>query len=476
MPDLHKMITRYPPGSIKELWSISFPLMISSLASLLMIFVDRCFLSHYSVDALNASVNAGTLAWAYLGGTAMIAESSGIFVAQYNGAKRTQELAKPVWQMIWFSAFSFVIFFALYLWIGPLFFRSSPFAELELQYFGILMLFGPFYPFMHALSGFYIARGKTKFLIILAIIANFINILLDWLFIFGTPTLIPEMGIKGAAIATSIGSVFQAGVIFYMFLLKRNRKLYKTSYWKLDKQLFLKCLRVGVPQGLFYSLEILGWVVFFKMMTSLGTEYLTISSICQSLLILLSFFNEGLSKGVSAIAGNFIGSQNYDNIKKLLRSGIKLLLIFSLALSFVLFFQSNRIIQMLLPETLKGASVSLQNVDYQVVYQTLKICLVCVFGYIFFEGIRWILSGVLAAAGDTFFLLISGSVSIWVFFLLPVYFLVIKMQAGILTAWFLSSSYACILSIMYYLRYTQGKWKQIRLSDPAKTQEDSLTK
>src|SRR5579872_2631850 len=99
-------ITRYPEGSIRELWTVSYPLMISTLATLFMLFTDRIFLAHYSLSALNASVNAGTLAWAFMGGFSMITAMSEVFVAQYNGARQYLRIGAPVWQMIWLSLFS----------------------------------------------------------------------------------------------------------------------------------------------------------------------------------------------------------------------------------------------------------------------------------------------------------------------------------------------------------------------------------
>src|SRR5271163_4406056 len=103
---MQNSLTRYPEGSIRELWTISLPLMVSTLAMLFMIFTDRIFLAHYSIGALNASVNAGTLAWAFMAGLGMVTAMSEVFVAQYNGAKLPKRIGSPVWQMIWFSLFS----------------------------------------------------------------------------------------------------------------------------------------------------------------------------------------------------------------------------------------------------------------------------------------------------------------------------------------------------------------------------------
>ena len=52
-------LTRYSIGSLKEIWAISWPLMLGLLSSSCMLFVDRLLLSRYSLNALNASATAG---------------------------------------------------------------------------------------------------------------------------------------------------------------------------------------------------------------------------------------------------------------------------------------------------------------------------------------------------------------------------------------------------------------------------------
>lgn len=459
----NKSLTKFEEGSIKELWTVSLPLMISSLASLLMIFVDRCFLARYSLNALNAAVNAGTLAWAFLGGMGLLTVMSAVFVAQYNGAKRYSEIGVPVWQMIWFSLFSIAIFIPLGLWMGPLFFRGTVYVNLEIEYFGYLMVFGAFYPLMNALSGFFIGRGQTRFLIYLAIFANFINLILDWVLIFGIKGFIPPLGMKGAAIATCLGTIFQAAILAVLFFKKKNRDLFGTGKWRLNLDVFKKCIKVGLPPGIFFSLEIIGWTIFYMMMTKVGEMHITVSSICQSIVILLSFFFDGLNRGVASLAGNFIGSKKTELIKSLLKSSLRLLVIFTVVVSVFLVFDPKIIVDFLIPGTIEQPAFLSQMTTGLSFYTVLKICLICVFIYLFFQGIRWIFAGVLTAAGDTLFLLIAGSLSVWLFLLLPVYFIVVKFGLAVQFAWGLAAGYAVLLSLIYWYRYRTGKWKEIVL-------------
>jgi len=458
---MQNSLTRYPEGSIRELWSISLPLMISSLASLFMIFTDRIFLAHYSTGALNASVNAGTLAWAMMAGVGMITAMSEVFVAQYNGAKLTKRLGVPVWQMIWFALFSLAFFLPMAIWGAPALFSGDRYGDLEIPYFRWLMIFGPSYALMMAFSGFFIGRGKTKTLIWLAIVTNLINILFDWTLIFGIPGLVPEMGIQGAAIATCLGYLFESAALAYLFLKKENRIQFGTARWHLNWGEMKKCCKIGVPQGVFCALEIFGWAVFYWMMTDLGEKHITISSICQSFTILLSFFYDGLSRGAAAVAGNFIGSKRYHLVGKVLKSGSLLLLLFSLASALILVVDPIDTVRLLF----------IQHPDESIV-DSLKICMMFAFTYIFFDGLRWIFSGLLVAAGDTFFLLIAGSLSVWVFLLAPVYFIVVKQSLAVEYAWGLTVLYAALFFIIYGIRFKQGSWKKIDLVTQEYSKED----
>lgn len=451
-------LTRFPEGSIREIFSISFPLMISSFASLLMIFTDRLFLARYSLDALNASVNAGTLAWALMGGVGMITAMAEVFVAQYNGAGLQKRLGVPVWQMIWFALFSFALFLPLAAG-APWVFAGDPNSELETVYFRWLMIFGPSYAMMTAFGSFLIGRGRTKILIVLSLVANVINTALDWLFIFGFPPYIPEMGVKGAAIATCLGYVFQTVMLALIFFQKKYRETYGTNRWQLNILELRKCLRIGFPQGIFYGLEIFGWAVFYWMMTSLGKTHITISSICQSLVILFSFFFDGLSKGIAAAAGNFIGSKRFPLAVQTLRSALILQLVFIFLIGLCFFASPEKLIQILFFEHLDTPSPTLDPT----LMSALRTCMVFTFIYIFFEGIRWIFSGLLSAAGDTLFLLIAGSLTVWIALLLPVYLFVVRHALSVEYAWLLAFIYSLIASAVYGLRLRQGSWKKIDL-------------
>lgn len=450
-------LTRYPQGSMRELWAISFPLMISSLASLFMIFTDRIFLAHYSTDALNASVNAGTFAWGFMAGFGMLTSMSEVFVAQYHGARRFQKLAAPVWQMIFLSILSIFFFIPIAVYGAPYIFGGDRYADLAMSYFQILMFFAPGFALMMALSGFFIGRGKTKMMLWLAIFANLINIVLDRILIFGIEGWVPEMGIQGAAIATSSGYFFESAVLLFFFLKKENKLSFQTHQASFDAKEMKKCLRVGVPQGIFYTFEISGWAVFYWMMSSMSEEHITVSSICQSVVILLSFFSDGLCRGAAAVAGNLIGGQKKQLVFQVLKSGLLLVCLFSFLMGFILLQNPTGILGPLFAGSLNFTDPGVINT-----------CILFAFIYVFLEGLRWVLSGLLSAAGDTIFLSIAGSLSVWFFLLAPVHWIVVKQSLSVEYAWGITIIYAAVFLAIYWIRFQKGAWQKIKLIDEEK--------
>ena len=444
-------LTKYSSGSVRELWSISFPLMLSLMSGSLMLFFDRLLLAHFSVDALNASTNASIVAAAIQFGfisTACIAE---VFVGRYNGAGRYHKLGTPVWQMIWFSLATTLLFLPVALLLGPALFSDTPYAALEEQYFLWIMVFGPVFCLVAALSSFYIGRGSVTFVTLLVILANLINVGLDIILIFGyEPLGVPSVGIAGAAIATGISQVIQALILFAAFISKKNREQFGTGSYQFVWKSFKKCLKIGLPNSIAHTLEILAWAVFFRMMTLKGTDYITVAAISQSIFFLFTFITEGVSKGATAIAANMIGAQQWDGVWKLLRSGVRFYFQVFIALGGIL---------VIYPESLIQLFVNHNNELSPAIVETVRSACVWIWVFFLFDGINWLVVGLLTAAGDTKFILKAGGTAVWLFAVLPIYILVFKFSFGPDVAWQLTALYGFLTCCIYLWRFNSEKWK-----------------
>jgi MATE family multidrug resistance protein len=437
-------------GSIGVLWKVSFPLMVSFFSSFFMLFVDRLFLAAYSHEALAASASGGTLAWGLIFGPMTVAAMAEIFIAQHNGAKHWKQLGAPMWQMIYYSIFTIIPYIPLAYYIGNFL------GGFEGLYFSWVLYFAPTFLLVSALQSFLIGQGKTSIIKWLGILGNGVNAILDPLLIFGWEGVCPSYGIPGAAVATGLGQLIQILVLIPIVFSKKNRDTYGTDDYTLRPSLFWKILKVATPSGLFITFELLGWSAFYWMMSRMSELHILVASVTQSILVLFLFFGCGLEKGVAAIAGNLIGSKNTGALKQLLTSSSILVAIYAVLLLVAmvgfpgLFFGSFH-----LAETHPAIPL-------------IKISLIMIAVYITLENMRWIISGILTAAGDTNFLMTTGSLLIWGGMVLPTYLLVYLKNGPITQCFYIWIIYSIIAVAIVYLRFRHGKWKTKKLIEDEK--------
>ncbi len=462
-------MTQLKTGSVTELWKVSYPMMVSFFSMMLMVFVDRIFLSWYSTESFNAATTAGTLAWGFILGWIALASMSEVFVAQYNGAGKFSKIGTPVWQTIWLTLISYIFYIPVATW-GTALLYDPAISPNEYYFFKILMYFGPVFALIPAIGGFYIGRGKTKIMQWMAILGNLVNIILDPILIFGVGNFIPSMGIKGAAIATGIGSLVEALLLFYLFMRKEHRITFGTLKCSFEKNLFIKTIKVGLPPAIFICLELMGWAIFYHFMAQISPIHIFVASVCQTILILFLFFGMGIEKGAIALAGNFIGSGEKSKVASILTSGLKLVTSFAgITALFLIVYPDPLINWFLQNPALLESSSTLISVDIIEAKLLIRIGLVFTTFYIFLENIRWILNGILTAAGDTLFLLTSGALTVWFLLLVPTYLFIVLPKANVAYSFIIWIAYSSTSLGIVLFRFLQGKWKLKNLVDETPT-------
>ena len=125
-------------------------------------FCDRLFLSHYSLEALEACVSASSLIVLFQIPTISIACIAQVFVGRHRGLGQPVNIGKSVWQLVWWSLASWIAILPLGLVIEPFYFQESAVTLLAREYFRPLLFFNFLYPLGAALSSFYIGQGKNK--------------------------------------------------------------------------------------------------------------------------------------------------------------------------------------------------------------------------------------------------------------------------------------------------------------------------
>ena len=446
----------------KRLLRLGTPLMVRSLAGFAMFCVDRFFLSLYSVESFNAVVYASNFTWAILYGTETLADIALVYVAYASGANRKEDIGQYIWQMIWFSLATVPVFLwiSFYLLGGDQ--RTDPFTEDIRTYSRVVLLFGPFYPLYSAVSAFFIGQGRNTIIVVLSIIGNLVNILLDRIFIFGYDFgggfIIPANGVPGAALATSFGIVLQAAVTAYYCFRPQNIEPYQLLRWRWNPALFFTSVKTGLPNGLNTAFYLLGWALFYHLVEQLGHDQFYVAGICQTGIILMIFFGDGLSRAATVLTGRVLGQitlgqKNISHIYTIVRAGLEVNTAFIAFVSLLVW-----LVYPLGTEVLQKDIMSQIACRYILYYAAVFSVI-----YLYLDNIKWLFIGVLVAMRDTLYIYVTGKTGIVFLLLLPTYYFVNK-NYTVEYLFGVSCFYSLIMALLYGFRFLQ----KIRQLDPTR--------
>ena len=231
--------------------------------------------------------------------------------------------------------FSFMISPVLNLFDQPKDVVSSAIPFLNVMSLGMipLMFFSAFKQFAEGLS-------FTKIAMIISLGANLLNVLLNWLLIFGHWGF-PEMGMMGACWATFYSRVVMA---LAMYLYVRFNKHF-IIYWKdfrkknITRALTKKILAIGVPSGMQWVFEVGAFSFAIIMIGWIGAKEQAAHQVALSIAAITYMMASGLSAAASVRVGNSFGLKSREGMRTAGFSAFIIVLLFMsvMAVCFILF-------------------------------------------------------------------------------------------------------------------------------------------
>lgn len=453
------IITRWKePDGYKHILLLALPLIISQGSYSLQSFIDRMFLSWYSTDAIAAAMPAGilnhTLMSFFIGAAGYITT----FVAQYKGAGYPQKIGPSVWQGIYLSFFGALVIFLL-IPLAPLLFKLAnhdlEIQKLEVTYFSILC-YGAFPAICgSALSGFKSGLGQTWPVLVVNLIATGFNLIADYILIFGKLGF-PELGIKGAAIATALSQV--VALIIYIFIIfnKKNNEKYKViSGFKFDWKIFKRLIRFGLPSGVQFFLDAGAFSVFLLILGSLGREALAATNISFSINTITFMPMTGLGIAISVLVGQNQGKEKPEASVRAVWNGFHIVFAYMSLMALLLF----TIPDFFTAPFLRSGDESANEIIRVISRVLLKFIAI----YTLFDSFTVLFASALKGAGDTKFVMLANSLFSIFLFVIPSYLVVITFGMGVYSAWAVASIYISILGLNFLARFLSGKWKTMRV-------------
>jgi putative MATE family efflux protein len=296
---------------ITDIWKIALPIMIGGIAQNLVTVTDTAFLGQLGEIELGAAGNAGILYLLFVITGMGFTSGAQIIIGRRNGEKNFNQIGGLIDQ-----SFYFIIPLGLVL-IGILYFimpyalkgiiHSSQIYEASTEYlkfrsFGIVFAFCTF-----ILNSFYIGTTNTKILIVSTFIMAAVNVTLDYGLIFGNLGL-PEMGIRGAALASVIAEFTACTFLLIYTFRKVDLEQYQLfKFLKPNKEKLLRILKVSFPIMLQSFITLGSWYIFFSLIEGMGEEDLAVSHIIRSIYMVMMIPMFGLSTAANTITINLLG-------------------------------------------------------------------------------------------------------------------------------------------------------------------------
>ncbi|WP_319762066.1 MATE family efflux transporter [Maridesulfovibrio sp.] len=447
------------PFGYKHVLDISIPLAVSMASTTIMQVTDRIFLGRYSIEAIGAALPAGILSFMFISFFMGVSSYVNVFIAQYTGAAKPEKVALSLWQGIYFALGSWLILGVLGFWLTPLLESGGhppEVLELEIQYFRILML-GAGLPVLDtALSGFFAGRGLTRTVMVINMIGAAVNIPLDYALINGV-WIFPEMGIRGAGIATISAMAVIVSIYIPLIFSRENEKVFKTrSNRSFNPRLFRRFIGYGLSNGVQFFLDIFAVTFFVYMVGRLGTVILAASNIVLSIDGVSFFPAYGISVGVSTLVGQAVGQSRPDYARRATKCALHITMIWMLFMGVIYLVFPEALLSLFRPGDITDLQFT-EILDYGTHF------LFFTAAYILFDGTALVYSGALKGAGDVVFVMKSVGLCCIAVMVVPCYLGVEVFPSGPYFLWGVFTLYVVVLCGAFYWRFHGGKWASMKV-------------
>lgn len=304
----------------KKSFSLAFPIMLSQLGHILVGVVDSIMVGKLGTEELAAvSLSNSFFGFVLLFGMGI---SYGItpLISSAKGEDKKKSIGIILYNGL-FINFLFAVFLTLILIVSKYLLieldQNKNVLDLTFPYLDIisislipLMIFQTFRQYIEGL-------GFTKEPMIISIIANLLNIILNYLLIFGVWGF-PRLEILGAGYASLISRVFMMFCV--ILLVMRNQKfnffINKLNFIFFKRKIINKILAIGIPSGFQFVFEVGAFSVGTIMIGWFGAEALAAHQIALNLASITYMIASGISASSMISLGYFYGKKNYDDLQK----------------------------------------------------------------------------------------------------------------------------------------------------------------
>ena len=335
----------------KSMWRLAVPIMIGMGIQTLYTIIDMIFIGRLGGDAI-ASVAFNMPIFFFVMGlsfglgngvTASIARfiGSNDKVNADNSAEHAVAMASAISLILTVSGLLFgkqiLLFIGCTNDILPL-----AWDYLKVSCYGIS--FGVFSGFFRSILA---GEGEMKLPMVVAGLGTVLNTILDPIFIFYM-----DLGVAGAAWATTISQIIVCLVFIYMLFVKNHTYVrFKLKDFSFSSYIIYDIIKVGIPVSMSMVVMALGQLVFNRLLVNFSTDAVAAYQIGGrvDMIVFLPIF--GIASALTTIVGMFYGADEFEKIKSISLYGIKSSFLITTICSFFLFIFAPTVVKVFTMDT-----------------------------------------------------------------------------------------------------------------------------
>jgi putative MATE family efflux protein len=443
----------FTSGSInRAIVYLSIPMILEMIMESLFAVVDVFFVSQVSVDAVSTvglTESVITLVYSIAIGLSMAATA---IVARRIGEKNAEGASRSAVQAILIGvSISVVIGVTGFIFAADILRMMGGSEELIAEgvgYTQVAFATNVVIMLLFLLNGIFRGAGDASLAMASLWVANIINIILDPMFIFGIGPF-PELGVMGAAVATSIGRGL--GVVFQLVILLRGWGIIKIAarYWRPNWQLIKKMVKIGSSGTMQFLISSASWIFLMRIIAIFGSEAIAGYTISIRLIIFTILPAWGLANAAATLVGQNLGAGKPERAEQSVWKAAFYNMLFLLSVSIVFFTFARPLMSFFtdVPTVIDAGVLSLR--------------IICV-GYVFF-AYGMVISQAFNGAGDTRTPMFINLFCFWMLEIPLSYFLSVTLGMGLAgVCWAIAGS-ETVLAILAVIIFRKGRWKKISI-------------
>ena len=442
---------------LKNLLKVSIPAAIELLFITIIGMADTIMVGNYSSGNITSEVGLASVALSQQPIFITIAVASALGVGLTTIISRRKGENNPQEALLYLRQAIIVSFLCGLLMTVLAYFFAAPilrFAgakddtiETAVLYFRIVSSILVFNYIRYTISAAQRAIGKTSMTLVMNIVANIVNIIFNYLLIYGHLSF-PELGIGGAAIATVIGNMVAFFIALISIFNKKSFVYIKLKdNWRLNTEIIAYMFKISTPAIIEQIFMRIGFFIISKIVNELGTEQTAINAIISSVVSISFNVTDGFAIGASALVGQSLGEK--DPAKAFAYGRLSQILSIFLASILVTIVYLTRNI---LPGFFSTNENIYKEASKLLTYSSLVMLP---------QSIQWVTTGILRGAGDIRYTARNSMISITIVRPLLAYILCYPLGLGILGSWIGMVIDQSLRTILNNHRFLRLKWIQI---------------